>query len=191
MNKTTIKTIKQFKDGIDAAFETQQARDRFKARYDAAKDEFDTTADDLCAFAATNPDVFDGADSQCGWGATDTVEFTVSGGSTIQRADGGKLNDEAFLKSLPEKYVRTKLELNRTLLNGEGLGEAALAALGLARIPTLKLKLKAKAVSAALLAVALAATFSGCYVGKATFQGEDMRMYPFFSTTAATTAPTD
>ena len=40
----------------------------------------------------------------------------------------------------------------------------------LARIPTLKLKLKAKAVSAALLAVALAATFSGCYVGKATFQ---------------------
>ena len=36
-----------------------------------------------------------------------------------------------------------------------------------------------------LLAVALAATFSGCYVGKATFQGEDMRMYPFFSTTAA------
>ena len=41
------------------------------------------------------------------------------------------------------------------------------------------------------LAVALAATFSGCYVGKATFQGEDMRMYPFFSTTAATTAPTD
>ncbi|MBQ3672348.1 MAG: hypothetical protein II924_02180 [Kiritimatiellae bacterium] len=61
-----------------------------------------------------------------------------------------------------------------------------IAALGLARIPTLKLKLKAKAVSAALLAVALAATFSGCYVGKATFQGEDMRMYPFFSTTAAT-----
>ena len=41
------------------------------------------------------------------------------------------------------------------------------------------------------LAVALAATFSGCYVGKATFQGEDMRMYPFFSTTAATTAATD
>ena len=39
------------------------------------------------------------------------------------------------------------------------------------------------------LAVALAATFSGCYVGKATFQGEDMRMHPFFSTTAATTAP--
>ena len=64
-------------------------------------------------------------------------------------------------------------------------------ALGLARIPTLKLKLKAKAVSAALLAVALAATFSGCYVGKATFQGEDMRMYPFFSTTAATAAPAD
>ena len=31
MNKTTIKTIKQFKDGIDAAFETQQARDRISS----------------------------------------------------------------------------------------------------------------------------------------------------------------
>ena len=51
-------------------------------------------------------------------------------------------------------------------------------------------KLKAKAVSSVLAAVALAATFSGCYVGKATFQGEDMRMYPFFSTTAAP-APAD
>ena len=41
------------------------------------------------------------------------------------------------------------------------------------------------------VAVALAATFSGCYVGKAAFQGEDMRMYPFFYTTAATTAAAD
>ena len=52
MSKTTIKTIRQFKDGIDAVFETQQARDRFKARYDAAKDEFDTTADGLARLRA-------------------------------------------------------------------------------------------------------------------------------------------
>ena len=26
---------------------------------------------------------------------------------------------------------------------------------------------------------------SGCYVGKASFQGEDMRMYPFFGTAVA------
>ena len=31
MSKTTIKTIRQFKDGIDAAFETQQARDRISS----------------------------------------------------------------------------------------------------------------------------------------------------------------
>ena len=29
------------------------------------------------------------------------------------------------------------------------------------------------------------AGLSGCYVGKASFQGEDMRMYPFFGTAVA------
>ena len=29
----------------------------------------------------------------------------------------------------------------------------------------------------------LATLVSGCYIGKAEFKGEDMRMYPFFGTT--------
>ena len=34
-------------------------------------------------------------------------------------------------------------------------------------------------------ALAAAALLAGCYVGKASFQGEDMKVYPFFLTTAA------
>ena len=32
---------------------------------------------------------------------------------------------------------------------------------------------------------AAALTLAGCYIGKAEFKGEDMKMYPFFGTTAA------
>ena len=35
------------------------------------------------------------------------------------------------------------------------------------------------AISAALCALA------GCYIGKAEFKGEEMKMYPFFGTTVA------
>ena len=35
------------------------------------------------------------------------------------------------------------------------------------------------AISAALCALA------GCYIGKTEFKGEEMKMYPFFGTTAA------
>ena len=196
MSKTTIKTIRQFKDGIDAAFETQQARDRFKARYDAAKDEFDTAADDLCAFAAR----------ASGPRESRPLALLAVLGRPLARATLGRSRKaRAVLECLDERgsfAARSRsassasgleqLELPRIAALHSALPPTpANPALGLARIPTLKLKLKAKAVSAALLAVALAATFSGCYVGKATFQGEDMRMYPFFSTTAATAAPTD
>ena len=38
------------------------------------------------------------------------------------------------------------------------------------------------------VAAALAALLAGCYIGKAEFKGEDMKMYPFFGTTAAPAA---
>ena len=38
-----------------------------------------------------------------------------------------------------------------------------------------------------LIATTIAATMSGCYIGKAAFQGEDMKIYPFFGPTAGTT----
>ena len=47
MNK--IKTTKQFKDGIDAAFETQKTRDEAKACYDFSRDEFKAAEEELCA----------------------------------------------------------------------------------------------------------------------------------------------
>ena len=41
-----------------------------------------------------------------------------------------------------------------------------------------------KKIISAATAVALSA-LAGCYIGKAEFKGEDMKMYPFFGTSAA------
>lgn len=40
-----------------------------------------------------------------------------------------------------------------------------------------------RVIVAAATAVALSA-LAGCYIGKAEFKGEDMKMYPFFGTSA-------
>ena len=32
--------------------------------------------------------------------------------------------------------------------------------------------------------IAMVSLLQGCYIGRANFQGEDMRMYPFFGTSA-------
>ena len=36
----------------------------------------------------------------------------------------------------------------------------------------------------AAFAMLAASLLTGCYIGKAEFKGEDMKMYPFFGTTA-------
>ena len=41
-----------------------------------------------------------------------------------------------------------------------------------------------KKIISAATAVALSA-LAGCYIGKAEFKGEEMKMYPFFGTSAA------
>ena len=143
MNK--IKSKKQFKEQVDAAFETMKTRDEAKACYDFSRDEFKIAEEELCAYAAANPDVFEGRDGVSGWGATDAVEYTISGGTSVERADGGKLSDSEFLKSLPKKYVRVKFELNKAKIKAEGLDDAALNKLGLVRISTMSMKLKPKA----------------------------------------------
>ena len=43
-----------------------------------------------------------------------------------------------------------------------------------------------KIFAAAAIAAALSA-LAGCYIGKAEFRGEDMKMYPFFGTSAMPT----
>jgi len=43
-----------------------------------------------------------------------------------------------------------------------------------------------RAFTAAATAAALCA-LAGCYIGKAEFKGEEMKMYPFFGTTVAPT----
>jgi len=50
-----IRSAKQFRDGIDSAFETQKTRDEAKACYDFSREEYKAAEEELCAFAAANP----------------------------------------------------------------------------------------------------------------------------------------
>ena len=140
-----IKTKKQFKANVDAAFETMKTRDEAKACYDFSREEYKNAEDELCEYAAANPDVFEGRDGVSSWGATESVEYTFSCGNSVERADGGKLNDGDFLKKLPKKYVRIKFELNKQKINSENLDIATLEKLGLVRVATMSMKLKPKA----------------------------------------------
>ena len=140
-----IKSTKQFKEQVDAAFATMQTRDEAKACYEFEREEYKTAEAELCAYAAANPDVFEGRDGASGWGATDSVEYVMTNGVTVERADGGKLTDRDFLKGLPKKYLRVKFELNKAKIKADGLDAEDLAALGLVRVETVSMKLKAKA----------------------------------------------
>ena len=140
-----IKTKKQFKANVDAAFETMKTRDEAKACYDFSREEYKNAEDELCEYAAANPDIFEGRDGVSAWGNTESVEYIFSRGSALERADGGKLNDGDFLKKLPKKYVRVKFELNKQKINSENLDIATLEKLGLVRVTTLSMKLKPKA----------------------------------------------
>jgi len=136
-----IKSKKQFKEGINSAYETMRTRDEAKACYDFSRDEYKLAEAELCEYAAANPDVFEGRDGVSGWGSTDTVEYTMTGGTTVERVDGGRLNDPDFLKSLPKRYVRAKLELNKAKIKADGLDADTLEKFGLRRIATLGMKL--------------------------------------------------
>ena len=140
-----IKNTRQFKERVDAAFATMQTRDEAKACYEFQREEYKTAEAELCAYASEHREVFEGADGVSGWGSTDTVEYVMSGGVTVERADGGRLTDSEFLKGLPKKYIRVKFELNKAKIKADGLDDDDLAALGLVRVGTLGMKLKAKA----------------------------------------------
>ena len=122
-----IRTTRQFKNGVDAAFETMKTRDEAKACYDFARDEYRAAEEELCRYAAANPEVFEGTDGTSGWGQTDSVEYTMSSGSTVERADGGRL------------------ELNKAKIKADGLDGDDLMKLGLVRVATMSMKLKCKA----------------------------------------------
>ena len=140
-----IKNTKQFKEQVDAAFATMQTRDEAKACYEFQREEYKPAEAELCAYASEHREVFEGTEGDSGWGSTDTVEYVMSGGVTVERADGGKLTDREFLQGLPKKYIRVKFELNKAKLKADGLDDNALSALGLVRVNTLGMKLKAKA----------------------------------------------
>ena len=139
-----IKSTRQFKERVDSAFETQRTRDEAKACYDFAREEFETAAEELCAYAAANPDVFEGHGGKRSWGSTDTVAYTVSSGTTVERIDGGSLNDAEWLNGLPKRFIRKRPELNKAKINADKLDAEKLAALGLVRVATASIKLKAK-----------------------------------------------
>lgn len=140
-----IKSTKQFKAKVDAAFETMKTRDDAKSCYELSRDEYKAAEEELCEYAAQNGEVFDETDEVSGWGSTESVDYVMTNGNTIERADGGKISDRDFLETLPKKYLRVKLELNKAKIKSEGLGDEALAKLGLVRVKTMSMKLKAKA----------------------------------------------
>ncbi len=140
-----IKTTKQFKEQVDAAFTTMQTRDEAKACYDFQREEYKAAEEELCAYASGHHEVFEGRDGVSGWGATERVEYVMSSGTALERIDGGKMSDCEFLKGLPKKYLRVKFELNKAKIKADGLDDGALAALGLVRVETMSMKLKAKA----------------------------------------------
>ena len=72
-----IKSVKQFKERVDDAFETIKTRDEAKACYDFAREEFKSAEEELCAYAAANPAVFEGRDGVSGWGARPTAWSTL------------------------------------------------------------------------------------------------------------------
>ncbi len=139
-----IKNVKAFKETVDATHELGVTRDEAKACYDFAREEYKNQEEELCAFAAEHPEVFDGNDGVSGWGRTDKVEYTMSKGSTIERI-GKKKIDAAFLATLPKKYLRVKLELNKAKINADKLSAEKLEKLGLIRVSTLSMKLKSSA----------------------------------------------
>jgi len=137
-----FKNTKQFKDGINAAFETMKTRDQAKECYDFSREEYKNAEEELCAYAAGHTEVFEGNDGISGWGKTESVEYTMTNGSSIERSDGGKLSDPDFLKSIPKKYLRVKFELNKAKIKADGLEADDLARLGLMRVGTMSMKLK-------------------------------------------------
>ena len=65
-----IKSIRQFKTKVDEAFETKKTRSEAKACYDFSKKEYKSAEEALCAYAAANPDVFEGRSGNSRWGTT-------------------------------------------------------------------------------------------------------------------------
>ena len=114
-----------------------KTRDDAKSCYELSRDEYKAAEEELCEYAAQNGEVFDETDEVSGWGSTESVDYVMTNGNTIERADGGKISDRDFLETLPKKYLRVKLELNKAKIKSEGLGDEALAKLGLVRVKTM------------------------------------------------------
>ena len=144
--ETVIKTIKQFREKVDAALETMKTRDEAKACYDFSRDEYAEAEKSITAFALENPDqVFpSGHEGDDGEGETEMTRYTLRSGRTLERIDGGKLSDQNWLKSLPKKYIRVKFELNKAKLKADGIDGEDLAELGLEEVVTHSLTLEEK-----------------------------------------------
>ena len=143
---TKIKSTKAFKDAVDVAFDTQTKRDRKKREYDEQRKAFDERHDALCEYALGHPEVFDpGEDGRSREGSTDRVKYKLTSGEALERIDGGSISDKAWLKSLPDDYVRQKPELNKLAIKGANLTDEELAEIGLRRAETQTMKFTAAA----------------------------------------------
>ena len=100
-----IRSTKQFKDGINAAFDTQESRAAAKRQCDDLARDFDERHETLCKYAAEHPEVFDvGTGGKSHEGATDRVKYKMTPGETLERI-------EMRPGTLPAKDVVKELEV--------------------------------------------------------------------------------
>ena len=140
-----IKTTKQFKEQVDAAFATMQTRDEAKACYEFQREEYKTAEAELCAYANDHHEVFEGTDGTSGWGATDTVEYVMSGGMTVldieqaAKDNGVPRSANVILlgaaqKALGIEYDKLEDAIRRVFgRKGEAIVEANIKALAIGR----------------------------------------------------------
>ena len=154
--KLKINSTKAFKAAVNDTSDVQSERDKTKRVLDDLRKEFDERHDILVDYALAHPEVFDGGESgRSREGSTDRVKYKLTTGEALARIDGGQLTDRSWLTSLPDEYVRTKLELNKIAIKGAGLTDEELAEiLGLKRVETQNMKFVATAAATAAAAAA-------------------------------------
>ena len=141
-----IKNKKQFTAQVAVAFQDEKDAKEAKRCYEFAHKRCEATKAELCLFGVAHPDeVFEPGvgKAKCRRGVVDGVEYTMTEGVKLERIDGGDLADEEFVKSLPMKFRRVKLEPAKDAIKAAKLPPERLSKLGLQYVTTHTMKFKA------------------------------------------------
>ena len=142
----TIRNKKQFNAQVPVAFQTEKDAQAAKECYEFAHKRGEALKEELCEFAVAHADeVFEPGvgNSRSRHGTVDGIEYTMTEGVALERVDGGDIRNEDFVKTIPKKYLRVKLEVNKAAIKAAKLTPEQLAKLGLCYSLTHTMKFKA------------------------------------------------